>query len=94
MCASIAGSLLTNPFFADMALPKDFVAVNRKLYRLLFNVFAHMYWHHYTVLLQLGEVPHLNTLFTHFTYFTNEHALLDVKDTACMAELIKHVAGS
>lgn len=77
-----------------MALPKDFVAINRRLYRLLFNVFAHMYWHHYDVLLQLGEVPHLNTLFAHFVYFTNEHGLLDPKDTVCMEPLMKALTSS
>jgi hypothetical protein len=93
VCAHVQSLLDDEAVFptrADAALPKDFMATNRRIYRLLFHVLAHMYHAHYDTLLQLGLVPHLNSLFAHFTAFCKAHALLDAKDAQCMADLMKH----
>lgn len=45
----------------------------------LYRVYAHVYCHHYQVVLQLGLELHLNTSFKHFVLFVTEHGLAPSK---------------
>ena len=60
--------------------PKAFPAQIRQLFKRLYRVYAHIYCHHYPVIVQLGLEPHLNTSFKHYVLFIDEHALASGKD--------------
>ncbi|KAJ3636379.1 hypothetical protein Zmor_004349 [Zophobas morio] len=63
-----------NPF------PKDFIAICKKIYRLLFTAFTHVYLNHFEEVAALKLVAHLNTIFAHFIHFVDAYSLLDSKD--------------
>eukprot|EP00118_Oscarella_pearsei_P004395 m.18695 g.18695 ORF g.18695 m.18695 type:complete len:211 (+) comp27714_c0_seq3:43-675(+) len=79
-------SLFPTKFGQDF--PSHFVASIKKIYRWLFHVGAHVYHHHYQDIIDLHLCKHLNTLFTHFVYFSNEFELLDSKDLSPLADLV------
>lgn len=55
--------------------PKTFQATLKQIFKRLYRVYAHIYCHHYPVVLQLGLEPHLNTSFKHYCLFVDEHGL-------------------
>ena len=60
--------------------PPNFPGQVKLMYRLLLNVFAHIYHVHFPVILHLRSEPHFNSLFAHFLAFGREFGLLDMKD--------------
>uniref|UniRef100_A0A3Q1HA42 Uncharacterized protein n=1 Tax=Anabas testudineus TaxID=64144 RepID=A0A3Q1HA42_ANATE len=68
--------------------PTGFVFLVQKVFLLLFRTLAHIYWSHYRETLALGLHPHLNTLFTHLTLFSRQHALLEPEETEPLQDLI------
>lgn len=60
--------------------PPNFPGQVKLMYRLLLNVFAHMYHIHFPTILHLRSEPHFNSLFAHFLAFGREFGLLDMKD--------------
>jgi MOB kinase activator 1 len=50
------------------------------MFKRLYRVYAHIYCHHYHVILKLGLEPHLNTSFKHYVLFIDEHNLASGKD--------------
>ncbi|KAI9718249.1 MAG: Maintenance of ploidy protein mob1 [Candelaria pacifica] len=60
--------------------PKNFQSVLRQLFKRLYRVYAHIYCHHYPVIIQLGLEPHLNTSFKHYILFIDEHGLASGRD--------------
>lgn len=70
------------------AFPKGFVFLVQKVFLLLFRTLAHIYWSHYRETLALGLHPHLNTLFTHLTLFSRQHALLEPEEIEPLQDLI------
>eukprot|EP01135_Chromosphaera_perkinsii_P005883 Nk52_evm16s370 gene=Nk52_evmTU16s370 len=69
--------------------PPDFLTRVKKIFKLLFHVFAHIYYAHFQHIVDLEEAAHLNTLFSHFIFFCQEFALVDSKELAPLADLIK-----
>jgi len=59
---------------------KDFSNTARNISRQIFRVFSHMYTSHYDMIIALNEEGHVNTLFTHFMYFSRLNDLLDRKE--------------
>ena len=55
--------------------PKQFRPVVQQMFKRLYRVYAHIYCHHYAVVMQLGLEPHLNTSFKHYVLFVDEHGL-------------------
>lgn len=55
--------------------PKTFPALIRNMFKRLYRVYAHIYCHHYPVVIELGLEPHLNTSFKHYVLFIDEHGL-------------------
>ena len=68
--------------FRDLgvAFPKTFPVLIRQIFKRLYRVYAHIYCHHYPVIVQLGLEPHLNTSFKHYVLFIDEHSLASGKD--------------
>lgn len=74
--------------FPGSVFPTGFVFLVQKVFLLLFRTLAHIYWSHYRETLALGLHPHLNTLFTHLTLFSRQHALLEPEETEPLQDLI------
>ncbi|KAH0602205.1 uncharacterized protein H6S33_009928 [Morchella sextelata] len=60
--------------------PKSFQTTVRQLVKRLFRVYAHIYCHHYPVIVALGLDPHMNTSFKHYVLFIKEFDLESGKD--------------
>lgn len=65
---------------SGVAFPKTFPMLIRQIFKRLYRVYAHIYCHHYPVIIQLGLEPHLNTSFKHYVLFIDEHGLASGKD--------------
>ena len=46
-----------------------------QIFKRLYRVYAHMYCHHYPIVVALGLEPHLNTSFKHYVLFVEEFGL-------------------
>ncbi|EMR11545.1 hypothetical protein PNEG_00553 [Pneumocystis murina B123] len=68
--------------------PKCFSLIIRQIYKRLFRVYAHIYCHHFSAIVALGEEAHLNTSFKHFIFFVNEFNLIEKKEYAPLQELV------
>lgn len=60
--------------------PKNFQSTVRQLIKRLFRVYAHIYCHHYPVIVALGLDPHMNTSFKHYVLFIKEFNLESGRD--------------
>ncbi|KAF2865310.1 Mob1/phocein [Massariosphaeria phaeospora] len=63
------------PSRIGVPFPKTFPALLRNMFKRLYRVYAHIYCHHYPVVIELGLEPHLNTSFKHYVLFIDEHGL-------------------
>ncbi|KAF2203873.1 maintenance of ploidy protein MOB2 [Delitschia confertaspora ATCC 74209] len=63
------------PSRIGVPFPKTFPALLRNMFKRLYRVYAHIYCHHYPVIIELGLEPHLNTSFKHYVLFIDEHGL-------------------
>ena len=52
----------------------------RQLVKRLYRVYAHIYCHHYSVIVALSLDPHMNTSFKHYVLFIKEFNLESGKD--------------
>lgn len=66
--------------FPGVHFPKTFLSTVRQLVKRLFRVYAHIYCHHYPVIVALGLDPHMNTSFKHYVLFIKEFNLESGKD--------------
>ncbi|KAL8746626.1 MAG: hypothetical protein Q9190_001378 [Brigantiaea leucoxantha] len=73
-------NLLTCVKHLGVPFPKEFPSLIRQMFKRLYRVYAHIYCHHYPVIVQLGLEPHLNTSFKHYVLFIDEHNLSSGKD--------------
>ncbi|KAI9750431.1 MAG: 3'-5' DNA helicase [Chaenotheca gracillima] len=61
--------------------PENFLAVCKNIYKQMFRVYAHVYWHHYEhPLYHLDCERYLNSAFTHFILAGTQFELLSAKD--------------
>ncbi|KAI9690871.1 MAG: Mitotic exit network component [Bathelium mastoideum] len=63
------------PSRIGVPFPKAFSTTIRQIFKRLYRVYAHIYCHHYPVVIHLGLEPHLNTSFKHYVLFVDEHGL-------------------
>ncbi|CAI7617178.1 unnamed protein product [Penicillium pancosmium] len=68
------------PSRIGVPFPKTFSSLLRQVFKRLYRVYAHIYCHHYPVVVHLGLEPHLNTSFKHYVLFIDEHKLASGKD--------------
>jgi MOB kinase activator 1 len=78
--ASFLVALLTVCPCLGVPFPKTFPSLLRQIFKRLYRVYAHIYCHHYPVVVHLGLEPHLNTSFKHYVLFIDEHKLASGKD--------------
>lgn len=55
--------------------PREFRPTVRQLVKRLLRVYAHMYCHHYPVVVAMGLDIHMNTSFKHYVLFVREFSL-------------------
>merc|ERR1711881_293854 len=63
------------PSRIGVPFPKTFRPRLTQIFRRLFRVYAHIYCHHYPIVIALGLEPHLNTSFKHYVLFVEEFDL-------------------
>jgi MOB kinase activator 1 len=63
------------PSRIGVAFPKTFRSRIAQIFKRLFRVYAHVYCHHYPIVIALGLEPHLNTSFKHYCLFVEEFEL-------------------
>ncbi|KAJ5645969.1 hypothetical protein N7490_002341 [Penicillium lividum] len=68
------------PSRIGVPFPKTFPSLLRQIFKRLYRVYAHIYCHHYPIVVHLGLEPHLNTSFKHYVLFIDEHKLASGKD--------------
>ncbi|RDW90397.1 Mob1/phocein family protein [Aspergillus mulundensis] len=68
------------PSRLGVPFPKAFSSLVRQIFKRMYRVYAHIYCHHYPVIVHLGLEPHLNTSFKHYVLFIDEHRLASGKD--------------
>ena len=72
---SLIDNEATFPSRIGVPFPKSFASTIRQIFKRLYRVYAHIYCHHYPVVVHLGLEPHLNTSFKHYVLFVDEHGL-------------------
>ncbi|KAH0790102.1 MOB kinase activator-like 1A [Histomonas meleagridis] len=84
--------LLNNPdIFPDdpiIPYPPDFLKIVSKIFRRMFRIYAHIYFHHKDSLKKIGGMGHLNTSFRHFIAFVKQYNLMDPKEFAPLQPII------
>ena len=76
----------------DEPYPKTFIKTCKKILQRLFRVFAHIYNCHWQDVRDAESQAYINTPFKHFYYFVKEFNLVDDKDMAPLANVIRTVA--
>eukprot|EP01087_Luapelamoeba_hula_P010058 TRINITY_DN2645_c0_g1_i1.p1 TRINITY_DN2645_c0_g1~~TRINITY_DN2645_c0_g1_i1.p1 ORF type:complete len:215 (+),score=48.18 TRINITY_DN2645_c0_g1_i1:138-782(+) len=79
------------PSRVDVPFPRNFKVEVQTIFKRLFRVYAHIYYHHFNKICELGEEAHLNTCFKHFYYFIEEFGLVDKKEMAPLEDLINNL---
>ncbi|KAF2404987.1 Mob1/phocein [Trichodelitschia bisporula] len=68
------------PSRIGVPFPRTFRPLVLQIFKRLYRVYAHIYCHHYPVVINLGLEPHLNTSFKHYVLFVEEHGLATGRD--------------
>jgi len=63
------------PSRIGVPFPRNFRPLVLQMFKRLYRVYAHIYCHHYPIVMNLGLEPHLNTSFKHYVLFVSEHKL-------------------
>jgi len=71
--------------------PKNFKETVSRIFRRLYRVFVHVYYHHFDRLQEIGAEPHVNALYKSFYYFSKEHNLMTDKDYEPLADLTRRI---
>lgn len=84
--------LLDNPqiFPSDpeIPFPKDFKNIVKTIFKRLFRVYAHIYYHHLDDVKKLNIEPHFNTAFRHFYSFIHEFKLVPKEELSPLRQVI------
>ncbi|QDS73737.1 Maintenance of ploidy protein mob1 [Venturia effusa] len=65
------------PSRIGVPFPRTFRPLILQIFKRLYRVYAHIYCHHYPVVINLGLEPHLNTSFKHYVLFVQEFGLAE-----------------
>jgi len=72
----------------DQAFPENFRGIVQRIFRRLFRIYAHIYYHHWDRIQEMGADAHLNTCFKHFIFFVKRFDLIGPEELAPLDELI------
>lgn len=82
------------PSEIGVPFPRNFKQLIRQMCKRIFRIYAHIYCHHFSIVIALGEEAHLNTSFKHFIFFVKEFDLLEERETGPVKELIDSMIAS
>ncbi|KAJ2850379.1 Mitotic exit network component [Coemansia brasiliensis] len=85
----------TNLFPVELGQPfppnfKNDIAA--QILKRMLRVYAHLYWHHYPQVCQVGLGTMLNTSFTHFVLFVTKYKLVSDTELQAVKDVIKILA--
>ncbi|KAJ2708542.1 Mitotic exit network component [Coemansia spiralis] len=66
--------------------------VAAQILKRMLRVYAHLYWHHYPQICQVGLATMLNTSFTHFTLFVTKYKMVSDTELQAVKDVIKILA--
>ena len=72
--------------------PNSFHSVCKKLLRRMARVYGHIYYAHYSILLQLKIDIHVNTCFKHFIYFTLRYNMVNKQEFMAFGKIVTKLA--
>lgn len=76
------------PSDPDRDYPKDFKKLVMTIFKRLFRIYAHIYYHHRDDIQELGCEEQLNTSFRQFVYFSKEFKLIPEDQLAPLKQII------
>lgn len=71
--------------------PSKFIATVKQIFKRLFRVYAHLYYHHFEYVCTIGADAHVNTCFKHFILFAECYSLIPEKELAPLGDLIRNL---
>ncbi|KAK9469105.1 Mob1/phocein [Lipomyces arxii] len=77
------------PTKAGVPFPPSFPMTLQSIFKQMFRVFSHIYYHHFDTIVHLSLEAHWNSFFAHFVSFSKEFELLERQDTEPLRELIE-----
>jgi len=82
------------PSNPEIPFPKTFQNTVQQIFRRLFRVFVHIYYHHFPELTKIGAEAHTNTVYKHFYLFVTRFDLVPLKELEPLKDLTKSLLGS
>lgn len=82
------------PSEIGIAFPRNFRLLIRQMTKRIFRIYAHIYCHHFSIVVALGEEAHLNTSFKHFIFFVREFDLVEDRELGPVRELVDSMMAS
>jgi len=79
------------PTSAETPFPKNYLQIIKNIFKRLFRIYAHIYYHHAQNVIDLGVEAHLNTAFKHFYLFVAEFDLIEEKEMEPLKEHIDRI---
>ena len=79
------------PSEQDAQFPKDFIKTIKNIFKRLFRIYAHIYYHHQDEIKVIRVDEPLNSSFRHFMYFTNEFKLIPKDQLAPLQSIIDQI---
>jgi len=79
------------PIDENTPFPRNFMASVKQVYKRMFRLFAHVYYHHLDSMRSVGGNAHLNTCFKHFILFSHEYNLVGAESLAPMAKYVNSI---
>ncbi|KAJ2083218.1 Mitotic exit network component [Coemansia sp. RSA 988] len=81
------------PVELGQPFPQNFRSeIASQILKRMLRVYAHLYWHHYPQICQVGLATMLNTSFTHFTLFVTKYKLVSDTELQAVKDVIKILA--
>ncbi|KAH0791732.1 MOB kinase activator-like 1A [Histomonas meleagridis] len=68
--------------------PKNFREILVNIFKRMFRIYAHIYFHHREHIQRIGAEAHLNTCFRHFVIFAKEFKLIPEDQYAPLKQII------
>jgi hypothetical protein len=75
----------------DVPFPVDFGKRLKVIFKRLFRVYAHVYWHHSDVIIREAADEDLNSGFKHFYLFVKQFDLVEVRDMVPLEHLTRKI---
>jgi MOB kinase activator 1 len=73
------------------AYGSKFMPAVKQIFKRLFRVYAHLYYHHFEYVCSIGADAHVNTCFKHFILFAKHYSLIPDKELAPLDDLIRNL---